>query len=386
MLRGIYRGLILVAPHGSYIKRGIKRSIIKSVNFPDIAGRPLLLIEGKLALGILYLGDPKAINLEQFKAKKDQHHITEKERIEWWKGKHTLYEYKITKKHMFDKPTRINYKQGPQIVVKPENIWIITPKRYQIGTSGYQYDSWHNRFYPKGVDEFEYYSKRFKSVEINYTFYKIPSQDTWKRWFIESPDDFVFSVKLNQYLVNKRDLDDDKRFDDFMKGLMALKHKIGCLLIQYNSRFKYKPTNLQKVISLIRHIQRKDRTLDVAFEFRDESWFNDVVYNVMKQYHTTIAISHVNMRGGWTGLENGFNPSLDKFIKTSDYVYIRLHGLTGQYTGRYDAKTIRELTNFIEKLKVNRVYVYFNNTDSSSDGIPDAIMDAKKLYDLVNNE
>jgi uncharacterized protein YecE (DUF72 family) len=385
MLKGIYRGLILVAPHGTYIKRGIKRTIIKSVNFPDISHKPLLLIEGKLALGILYLGDPKAISLEQFKNRGSQHQITEKERLEWWKGKSTLYEYKITRKQMFDKPVRINYKQGPQIVVKPENIWIVTSKSYRIGTSGYQYDSWHNRFYPKGVDEFDYYSKRFNSVEINYTFYKIPSLETWKRWYDESPVNFVFSIKLNQYLVNKKDLHNDKRFNEFMIGLTALKGKMGCLLVQYNSRFKYKPVNLQKVISLIKQIRRKDRTLDVAFEFRDVSWFNDTVYDVMKRYSATIAISHVNRLGGWTGLEDGFNPSLDKFVKTADYVYVRLHGTAGQYIGRYDTKTIHELTNFLERLKVKRVYLYFNNTDSS-DGMPDAIIDAKKLYYLSNNE
>lgn len=386
MFKGIYRGLILVKPHGTYIKRGIKKTIIKSVNFPDIADKPLLLIEGKMALGILYLDYPKSINLDQFKRRKDQHQITEKERLDWWKGKSVLYEYKISKKQMFDEPIRINYTSGPQIVVKPENIWMIVPKRYRIGTSGYQYDSWHNRFYPKGVNELDYYSKRFKSVEINYTFYKIPSVETWKRWYVDSPNGFVFSIKLNQYLVNNNKLSDDKRFGMFIDGLTILKHKMGCLLIQYNSRFKYKPTNTQKVINLIKQIRRKDRTVDVAFEFRDSSWFNDTVYDVMKMYNTTIVISHINSKGGWTGLENGFNPSLNKFVKTSDYAYIRLHGSSGQYTGRYDAKTMRELTNFLEQLKVNRVYVYFNNTDSNSGGIPDAITDAKKLYDLVNNE
>ena len=379
MLNGIYRGLIIVSPHGTYIKQGLKKTIIKSVLFPDIAHRALLLIQNKMAIGILYLDDPTMIDLHQFKNRYNQHRITERERLEWWKGKRTLYEYKINKKQIFDKPIHINYKQGPQIVVKPENIWLVIPKRYNIGTSGYQYDSWHDGFYPKGVDEFEYYSKRFKSVEINYTFYKIPSIETWKRWYADSPDDFVFSIKLNQYLVNKRNLSNDAGFDKFMKGISVLKHKMGCLLVQYSSMFKYTSMNFQKVVRLIKSIRRMNGALDIAFEFRDVSWFNDDVRDLMKQYSATIVVSHVNNNGGWTHLENGFNPSLQEFVKTSNYVYVRFHGTVGQYVGGYDSKTLRELTNFIEPLKIKRVYAYFNNTDSSSGGVPDAIMDAKKL-------
>ena len=151
-----------------------------------------------------------------------------------------------------------------------------------------------------------------------------------------------------------------------MKGISLLKHN---------------DHNINKIINLIKNI-------DIAFEFRDSLWFNDNTYNIMKKYNTTIAIVNINNKFGWTTLNNGFNPTLDKFVKTSSYIYVRFHGSKGQYIGSYDTKVLRELINFIEPLHIKKAYIYFNNTDSNSNisKLSDAIHDSKKLYDLINNE
>ncbi len=86
-----YRGLILVSPHGTYVKEGSKTLIIKSVKLKDIDNKPLLLIENKKGLGILYLDKPKEITIDEFRKKYKKHRIKEKERLEWWKGKRKLY-------------------------------------------------------------------------------------------------------------------------------------------------------------------------------------------------------------------------------------------------------------------------------------------------------
>jgi uncharacterized protein YecE (DUF72 family) len=104
----------------------------------------------------------------------------------------------------------------------------------------------------------------------------------------------------------------------------------------------------------------------------------------MKQYHSVIAISHVNNKGNWTGLYTGFNPSFTDYVQTADYVYVRLHGSTGQYVGHYDTKILRSILTFIEPLKIKNAYIYFNNTDSRSDGLPDATKDALKIKTLAN--
>lgn len=120
-----YRGLIIVEPHGSYIAKGTKKVIIKSINFKNIANKPLLLIQNKEALGIIYLDEPKKINLKEFDELYNKHKITEQERLKWWKGKKVLYMYKIIHKKIFKRPYKIDYKQGPQVMVKPENTWKI---------------------------------------------------------------------------------------------------------------------------------------------------------------------------------------------------------------------------------------------------------------------
>ena len=303
---------------------------------------------------------------------------------------HGLYSWG---KKWFRKPIKLNYKQGPQIVVKPENVWEIYPKKVYIGTSGYQYETWRgkgkNTFYPNNLNiskEFDHYSKKFDSVEINHTFYKVPSLKVWNNWYNRAPKDFKYSIKLNRAIANYKNLAEHKKqVNKFITGLDALGNTLGCLLVQYSSRFKNKPANLDKVEKLIKKIRSKKEKLDIGFEFRDKSWFVKDVYELMKRYKCSIVIVNVNNKSGWArwagNLDLGFNPSLDSYVKTASFIYVRMHGSIGQYVGGYDNKTLVKLTNFLEPLKVKRVYIYFNNTDSfnKNSGLPDAIVDAKKM-------
>lgn len=120
----VYRGLIIVEPYGTFIKEGKKNTIIKSIKFKKISNRPLLLIENKRGLGIIYLDEPEEINLKEFRKKYSEHLIPEYDRKKWWSGKRKLYEYDIIKKNIFHKDIELDYPTGPQVVVKPENIRI----------------------------------------------------------------------------------------------------------------------------------------------------------------------------------------------------------------------------------------------------------------------
>lgn len=117
-----FRGFILVKPHGTRIMTGEKTTTIKSRQFKHIHGVPLLLIEAKKALAIIILDPPQAITLQQFRRHKYKHTITEEERLKWWPRKRILWEYPITIKKIFSPPVPIDYPQGPQTLVKPENI------------------------------------------------------------------------------------------------------------------------------------------------------------------------------------------------------------------------------------------------------------------------
>lgn len=116
-----YRGLIIVKPHGSWIISGEKPLLVKSIRLKHVPGKLLLLIESKRALGIIKLGEPRPITLKQFRRLRSKHKITEKERLKWWKGR-KLYAYDIKIIKKFKKPRKINYPQGPQVVVRPKLI------------------------------------------------------------------------------------------------------------------------------------------------------------------------------------------------------------------------------------------------------------------------
>ncbi len=383
-----YRGLILVHPHGTYIKEGKKKTIIKSVNLSDISHKPLLLIENKIGLGIIYLDDPIEITIKEFKNKYNKHRITEKERIEWWKNKRKLYEYKITKKNIFKRPIKLNYKMGPQIVVKPENIWKIRPKKIYIGTSGYQYKLWRNKFYPKGLsvdDEFKYYAKKFNSVEINYSFYNIPTKEVAENWYWSSPYDFIYSVKMSRYIIYYKDTKKyQENFKKFTDSMVVLDDKLGAIMIHTSRKYKLNDKNMTNIKMLLKNLRKDVGKIDIAVEFRNKDWFSPKVYAVLKKYNASIVINHVNNKGKWAGnLDTGFNPPLENHIPTADFVYVRLHGPVGKYVGLYDTKTLRQLVNFLEKVKVKRAYVYFNNTDSMTKGLPDAVKNGLKLQKMI---
>lgn len=383
-----YRGLILVAPYGSYVVQNKKSTLIKSIKLHNISHKPLLLIQDKKALGIIYLSDPERINLTQFKDRYNQHHITDDDRIKWWGHKKRLYQYTIikTKKHIYHTPIDINYHPGPQVLIRPNNLWQVIKKQMMIGTSGYQNNS--------TLDDKINYMTKLNSVEINYTYYRIPSDDTWTRWFNETPSTFTFSIKLNRHLIYYQNTKKYRNMlKDFMKGARLLGNKLKVLLIQFNKRYRFNTDNKIQLSHLLDMIAKytkytkstkstksiKHNSIDVAVEFRDRSWFDTEIYNLLKEKKVGLVITNINNKNDWTNLDNGYNPPLNTFVKTTNFVYIRLHGTKGQYVGKYNTKQLKEIISFIEPLKIKKAYVYFNNTDSD-----DAFNDALKLTTLTS--
>ena len=118
----IYRAIIIVRPHGTLIANGQKIWIVKSVNFRNISHKPLLLVENKRALGIIWLGDSFEISISKFKKTYKKHLISEKERKKWWTGHKKLYVFPVQKIQIFSKPRRVDYPAGTQTFVKPEHL------------------------------------------------------------------------------------------------------------------------------------------------------------------------------------------------------------------------------------------------------------------------
>ena len=368
-----YRGLIIVKPYGTFIKKKEKTIIVKSKLVSTIINHDLLLIEDKIGLGIIQLGKPIRINLKQFKKMYKYHLIPEKDRIEWWSRYHILYAYPIIKNKIFKKPLLLNYSMGAQITIKPENIIY---KKILVGMSGYDY----KQMYPSGInDRLTYYQNYLNSVEINMTFYRFPTEKTLLKLLKYH---LCYTIKVNRYITHVKRLNEvDEYWNQFYQSLSSLHNRIICFLFQFSSNFLYNSTNMYRLKKIIKHLNPKHR---YAFEFRDSSWFNNDEVNKLFLIHNLIQVI-VNVSDGWTNLSPGFNPPLNKYKPTSDMLYIRMHGTQNKYVGSYTPKELHKIFNFIAEKSVDKSLVYFNNTDHDSDAFRNAVSLKNKFNDYNLN-
>lgn len=371
------KGIIIVEPHGTYIANGTKKIIIKSKKF-DIIDKPLLLIQKKEALGVIYIDSIKEINLTKFNKDKKLHLVTDQERKKWWKDKKVLYEYHISKRNIFVAPVPIAYKQGPQVFININNIKPL--QKIYIGTSGYSYDWWKDFYQHKSKteDKLKIYSDNFQSLEINGSFYKEYKKSVWTKLKDIVPQNFTYSVKVNQSITHYYQF---QKYNKFWNSVKVLIPKLKCVLFQFPEHFKYSEKNMERLRNL-------DTNIRAAFEFRDKLWFNSDVYELFKRKRKwSIVVDYHGFK--WSNKSNlsiGFNPQLDQWPITSDFIYFRLHGTTGKYEGSH-RKILPKVAKFIRNQYnegIKYAFVYFNNTDSlANNNVSNAIVDAKYLQKII---
>ena len=117
------RVLVVVAPHGGYITSGRKRALIKSRHY-RMSGQRLLVVEKKRALGVLVLGPPRPVTLAGFRRARPLHLVTEEERRRWWARKTHFWLYPVVSRRRLRAPIPVDYPQGPQVFVRPENLTV----------------------------------------------------------------------------------------------------------------------------------------------------------------------------------------------------------------------------------------------------------------------
>lgn len=235
-----------------------------------------------------------------------------------------------------------------------------------IGTSGWCYNNWVGNFYPRDLNKnkwLKYYSKYFNTVEINSSFYHLTRKETFNNWALQTPDNFVFVVKASRYITHiKKLVDCSEPFKKLLDSALGLGNKLGLFLFQL-------PPNLKKnIIKLEDFFKIILKNYRYVFEFRNESWFCDEVYNLLNEFGAGIAISS--------------SPSFPYHeIITGNLCYIRMHGSEQLYSSSYSEKELQKLSALIGKnLKKNiNTYVYFNN-----DAFGYAIENARKLVELCN--
>lgn len=184
--------------------------------------------------------------------------------------------------------------------------------RVRVGTSGWNYAEWKGSFYPadmKPAGMLPYYAERFGTVEVNATFYRMPTPKTVAGWAAAAPPDFSFVLKAPQRITHfgrLRDVDEPVRvFCDVARGLGA---RLGPLLFQLPPNFKKDVDRLGDVLYMV------PPDLRVAWEFRHDSWFADDVYERLRARNAALAIVED---------EDKTTPTL----ATADWGYFRLRAV-----------------------------------------------------------
>jgi uncharacterized protein YecE (DUF72 family) len=222
-----------------------------------------------------------------------------------------------------------------------------------LGTSGWSYRDWIGPFYAKeDKSMLRAYTKVFKTVEIDSTFYRYPSKGTVMGWFKYSPEDFVYVAKLPKLITHEKKLDlsqgiqqDLDKFVELMEPLW-LGGKLGCMLIQLRPKFDYKPRELEDFFKIL------PKQIRFAVEFRDLSWMREETWSLLKKYGVAYVV-----------VDEPLLPPEAHF--TADFAYFRWHGkgMRPWYNYRYGKG---ELEPWVPKVKegaekVKTVYGYFNN-------------------------
>ena len=158
-----------------------------------------------------------------------------------------------------------------------------------VGTSGYSYKEWKGTFYPKDLPEkqmLHYYGERFRTVEINNTFYRMPKPPVLEAWAAEVPSDFRFVLKASQRITHMQRLKDaDASVSYLVEVAGTLKKRLGALLFQLPPNMKKDAPRLRDFLGLLPSHQR------AAFEFRHQSWFDDEVFALLRQHQAALCIA-----------------------------------------------------------------------------------------------
>jgi len=241
--------------------------------------------------------------------------------------------------------------------------------RLYLGTSGWNYDSWKGPFYgaTRKKDWLRFCAEHFTAIEVNATFYRLQSRETFKRWRDETPKDFRFAIKGNRFLTHNKKLSDPLpaiRLE--RERAEGLGDKLAAVVWQLPQNFH---KTIERLESFARALYRWRRPRH-AIEFRHPSWFDDEVADCLRAHDIAVCQSDAADWPLWDAV-------------TTDMVYVRLHGHDTTYASEYRKQELRDWARKIRRwLKQSReVHVYFDN-----DALGAAPMNARRLLSLTTGD
>lgn len=236
----------------------------------------------------------------------------------------------------------------------------------KVGCSGFLYDDWKGTFYPDELSRrqwLEYYCKKFQTVELNVTFYKLPEKETFSRWYSETPENFSISLKGSRFITHVKKLKSPlEPLDVFFLRATALKEKFGVVLWQFPPDFKADLEKLRVFLEALSPYKIRN-----TFEFRDKSWINKKVISLLEKNNMGLCISD------WPEF-------LNDLPATTDFVYMRRHGIDGKGASCYNTEQLKADAKMINKfIKQGKdVFIYFNN-----DALGHAPKNAEQLRNIL---
>jgi uncharacterized protein YecE (DUF72 family) len=244
--------------------------------------------------------------------------------------------------------------------------------RAHVGCSGWVYKDWRGLFYPEKLPQrlwFEHYATRFDTVEINNSFYRLPSEAMADQWGRQAPPGFTYAAKLGQFGSHRMKLRDARSWlPNHLDRVRRLGAAMGPTLVQLPPRWK-------------RNVERLDEFLDAAVdlapdvrwavELRDPTWLHDDVYASLERHGAALCLHDLLDDHPW--------------VRTTDWTYVRFHGsetMTRKYYGRYGAERLAPTAGRLQAWldEGADVYAYFNN-DWEAFAVADATWLRDRLQD-----
>jgi uncharacterized protein YecE (DUF72 family) len=249
-------------------------------------------------------------------------------------------------------------------------------REIRIGISGWRYAGWRGVFYPKGLpqrDELRYAAQRLNTVEINGSFYSLQRPESFRAWYDQTPQGFVFAVKGARFITHMKKLADIETplANFFASGLLTLREKLGPVLWQLPPTLPFDAARMAAFFAKLprstveaaylarRHDERMtgrawtgtegDRPLRHAVEVRHPSYDTPGFLDILRAH--SVAVVLADSPGRWPVIREA----------TADFRYARLHGSEELYTSGYDDESLEQWAAAIRSWAPADTYVYFDN-------------------------
>ena len=234
-----------------------------------------------------------------------------------------------------------------------------------IGCSGWAYKHWRGVLYPEGLPQtrwFARYAEEFDTVEINNSFYRLPSGDTFQKWRDQAPPGFCYALKANRFLTQAKKLKDcEEPLERMMSAVRRLGDRLGPMLYQLPPSLRINLDRLRDFLEIV------PKDIANVFEFRDPSWYVPETYALLERSGASFCVH--DMAG-----------SASERIAVGPIAYVRFHGGEGKYWGRYSDQRLLGWADWIvgQARQGRPVWCYFNNDIHGH-----AIDDARTLKSMV---